>query len=176
MWTLAVSGVKPMPGKKAVTPAGEPGYTQPVRVTYGDKIAAKYKSGEHLEKKESGPGIDKRTDERLRRGEMEIDARLDLHGLDQDKARDALEKFIVGAHRAEKRCVLVITGTGKRGVRDGDEEEWFMPQKGVLKQKVPEWLAGEKLRHLIVKTHPAQRKHGGEGAMYVLIRRRREKG
>ncbi len=173
MWALAVSGVKPMPGKKADDVATGRNHTQPVRVTYGDKTATKDKSGERLEIKDPGRGIDKRTDERLRRGEMEIEARLDLHGLDQDRARDALEKFIMGAHAAGKRCVLVITGTGKRAGQDDNEEDWFMPQKGILKQKVPEWLAGEKLRPLIVQTHPAQRKHGGEGAMYVLLRRQR---
>ncbi len=169
-----MSDVKPLPGKKASATTGDRNNATFVRVTYGDKTTERADLPGHPGKA-PGQGIDKRTDERLRRGEMEIEGRLDLHGLDQDRARDALESFIVGAHTAGKRCVLVITGTGKRAGQDGKEDEWFMPQKGVLKQKVPEWLMSEKLRPLIVQTHLAQRKHGGEGALYVLLRRQREK-
>ncbi len=175
LWQQATSDVKPLPGKSVDASEEEQGggagkkYDKSsARVTYTnepDKAKAK-------KTKEPGVGIDKRTDERLRRGKMDIDARLDLHGLNQDEARVALTDFIIGAHESGKRCVLVITGKGK-GKSQGEEEEWFMPQKGVLKQQVPEWLAGDTLRPLIVQTHQAQRHHGGDGALYVLLRRHR---
>jgi DNA-nicking Smr family endonuclease len=78
-------------------------------------------------------GIDKRQAERFRRGQTPIDGKIDLHGRTQQEAHDALHTFIMRAHRAGKRCLLVITGKGmttKQGVA----------KAGVLKENVPRWL------------------------------------
>lgn len=107
-----------------------------------------------------GFGLDKRTDERLRRGQMKIEARLDLHGMTQDEAREALQEFILHACDQGRRCVLVITGKGRNA-------------PGVLRENVPRWLGEVSLRDLVLKTYPAQPKDGGDGALYVLLRRRR---
>lgn len=110
----------------------------------------------------SQPGLDKATAKRLRRGQVQIEGRIDLHGMVQDEARPALERFIESAWREGKREVLVITGKGTRA--DGSI--------GVLRQAVPRWLneAPNRLR-ITAFTHAAA-KDGGEGALYVRIKRR----
>lgn len=178
LWKQATSDVKPLPGKEEGVSGADKDATgkktgreydkSSVRVSYPSQAS----DPKTKKTKEPGVGIDKRTDEKLRRGKMEIDGRLDLHGFNQDEARIALINFITGAYESGKRCLLVITGKGN-GKQHDNEEEWFMSQKGVLKQKVPEWLAEDVLRPLIVQTHPAQRHHGGDGALYILLRRKR---
>lgn len=102
-------------------------------------------------------GVDKRTAERLRRGKMGLDGTLDLHGMTQAKAHTALTLFIDTAHHADKRCLLVITGKGQ----------------GILKRAVPHWLSDPFLRPKILSVMTARPDHGGDGALYVLLRRRR---
>ena len=91
-------------------------------------------------------------------GREAIGARLDLHGLDQDRAREALEGFIVQAQLQGCRAVLVITGQGRSG-------------GGVLRRRAPEWLAGPRLRGIVAGVSSADRRHGGEGALYVALKR-----
>ena len=109
-------------------------------------------------------GIDRRTDERLRRGELVIEGRIDLHGLTQSSAHDALCRYLDDSQRAGRRCILVITGKG--AVSQGG---------GVLRNAVPRWLAEPGLRQRIVAIHHAQPQHGGDGALYVLLKRKRAK-
>ncbi|MDP6565052.1 MAG: Smr/MutS family protein [Alphaproteobacteria bacterium] len=117
-------------------------------------------------------GLDRRSAERLRRGQMKIEARLDLHGHTQADAHRALHAFVDGSHRAGRRCLLVITGKG--GPRESEDAS-FMPdrQSGVLRRNLPRWLAEPAVRHMVLGLQPAQPKHGGEGAYYLLLRRRR---
>lgn len=105
--------------------------------------------------------IDRRNWERLRRGRIEIERTLDLHGQTQVEAHGALTRFLTMASAAGLRCVLVVTGKG--GV-DG---------KGVLRQMVPRWLGEADNRPKVLTWCPAQPRHGGDGALYVLLRRRR---
>lgn len=107
------------------------------------------------------PGLDKRSAERMKRGEMEIDGRLDLHGMTQDTAHAALIGFIARAYDGGRRCLLVITG---KGYREGT---------GVLRANVPRWLNQSPCRERILGFSTARPQHGGEGALYVLIKRRR---
>lgn len=88
-----------------------------------------------------------------------IDARLDLHGMDQDRARAVLDGFIHWAHGQHHRAVLVITGKGVLG-------------DGVLRQRTPEWLASPTLRPLVAGVSHADRRHGGDGALYVALKRK----
>lgn len=104
--------------------------------------------------------VDKNTGKRLAKGGMAIDGRLDLHGMIQTTAQARLTGFIRQAYDREWRCVLIITGKGAGG-------------QGVLKSEVPRWLNLAALRPLIVAVTPATPKDGGEGALYVLIRRKR---
>ncbi len=96
---------------------------------------------------------------RIARGRDEIAARLDLHGMDQDRARLALVSFLLRAQEDGARSVLVITGKGYSGT-------------GVLRRRAPEWLADPALRTVVAGLSPADDRHGGEGAYYVAIKRR----
>lgn len=106
-------------------------------------------------------GMDRRTADRFRRGRMDIQGRIDLHGMSQAEAHGALTGFIRASSVQGKRCVIVITGKGVRG-------------EGVLRRAVPHWLGDPALRPLIVSYTHAQPQHGGSGAYYVLLRRRRD--
>lgn len=119
-------------------------------------------------------GVDRRTAERLRRGQYPIDARLDLHGMTQAQAHQTLALFVRQCHAAGKRCLLVITGKGGR-VRESADGPFVNPEPpGILKRRVPEWLKQADLAPLVLATAAATPGHGGHGALYVLLRRRRE--
>lgn len=126
-----------------------------------------------------GGRLDKRLDERLRRGQMPIDLKLDLHGHTQDEARQALERTLMRAYHAGLRCVLVVTGKGSNSNKTYSEDDMpfrsrdFRLDKGILKKRVPEWLGHAPLRDIVLQTHPAKAQHGGSGALYVLLRRKR---
>ena len=107
-------------------------------------------------------GIDRANAERLKRGLHKIEARLDLHGMTQAEAHRALADFIWASRDAGRRCVLVITG---RGLGPNGP--------GVLKNAVPRWLEEPELRRHMLAIAPAQPQHGGPGATYLLLRRRR---
>jgi DNA-nicking Smr family endonuclease len=95
---------------------------------------------------------------RIAREREPIGGRLDLHGLDQDRARAALHAFIARAHEDGARAVLIITGKGVRG-------------DGVLRRRVPDWLAEAPSRARVAGYAMAERHHGGEGALYVALKR-----
>ncbi len=118
-------------------------------------------------------GVDKRTAQRLQRGRMPIEARLDLHGRQQTAAHRELTAFISASYAIGRRCVLIITGKGMPGADEADE---IMPdrRRGVLKRQVPLWLSEPGLGDKVLSVQPARRQHGGDGALYVLLRRRRE--
>lgn len=109
-----------------------------------------------------GAGLDRKSDRRLKRGEMEIEARLDLHGHTRDEAHEMLRGFIAREAENGRRCVLVITGKGR-----GDGP-------GVLRAAVPQWLGEAPMRDDVLRFYPAQPHDGGAGALYVLLRRRRD--
>ena len=106
---------------------------------------------------------------RMSRGKLKPEGRIDLHGMTLAEAHPALEDFILWSHAAGKRLVLVITGKGK--VKD---EGGPMPARhGVLRHQVPQWLALPPLASAVLEVRPAHIRHGGEGAYYVYLRRRR---
>ena len=109
--------------------------------------------------------LGRREKSRLSRGRREIDARLDLHGMTQTRAHRVLHGFLQRAHSEGLTFVLVITGKGKVG---GGEAE-----RGVLRRQVPQWLSLPEFRSLVVGFEEAHIGHGGEGALYVRIRRSR---
>lgn len=106
------------------------------------------------------PGIDKRQGERFRRGQMPIEGKIDLHGRTQAEAHDALQHFVERAFKAGKRQLLVITGKGMT-----------QSKSGILKTNVPRWLNEAPMRRLILAISQARPEHGGEGALYVLLKR-----
>lgn len=106
--------------------------------------------------------VDARTLDRLRRGRLRPEARLDLHGLTQEKAHRALDRFISQAQSSGVRSIIIITGKGR--VSEGG---------GVLRNQLPQWLNAPGIRPSILAFAPAQPRDGGAGALYVLLRKRR---
>ncbi len=108
----------------------------------------------------------------VRRGEkIRIEARIDLHGLSQEKAHAALARFLLACHARGVRLVLVITGKGAR--RSAQEAaHWADPVPGVLRRMVPEWLRAGDLAGIVAGVQAAGAAHGGDGALYVRLRRK----
>lgn len=116
--------------------------------------------------------IDRRSAQKLRRGKLAIEGRLDLHGMTQDEAYHALSGFVTSSVRRGHKYLLIITGKGSfRALRDG---RMFETPTGVLRDQLPKWLAAPGLRRHIQVIQPAARHHGGDGAFYVLLRRARK--
>jgi DNA-nicking Smr family endonuclease len=109
-------------------------------------------------------GIDRRQAERFRKGKLAIEGKIDLHGRTQQDAHDDLLAFLKRAHAAGKRNVLVVTGKGMT-----------TSKTGILRQAVPRWLNEPSFRALVLAFDYAEPQHGGEGALYVLLKRVREK-
>ena len=108
--------------------------------------------------------LGRRERSQLSRGRKEIEARLDLHGMTQTRAHRALAGFLQHAHSEGLTFVLVITGKGKMGAES---------ERGVLRRQVPQWLSLPEFRPLVVGFEEAHVGHGGEGALYVRVRRSR---
>ncbi|HJT43463.1 MAG TPA: Smr/MutS family protein [Rhizomicrobium sp.] len=118
----------------------------------------------------SGPGgINGATQDRLRCGLIEPDARIDLHGMTQARAHRTLFTWLAAAHSRGHRLVLVITGKGNP--KNDENAPWMLSPHGVLKQMVPRWLKEPELAGLIASSQAAHARHGGEGALYVYLRK-----
>ncbi len=113
-------------------------------------------------------GLDRRTEEKLRKGRRKPDARLDLHGMSAARAHAALKIFIADSQAMGRRCVLVITGKGS------DIEPGFGEvAPGILRRETPRWLSTPPLSQMIVNVSQAHDRHGGGGALYVYLKKRR---
>lgn len=168
IWRAVVQDVAPLPGKDVVAedeaetvPAPEPP-PRPVPPLFRPEPAPPPRPNRPLPDLRAGvtPGLDRRSAERMKKGEMVIDAALDLHGMTQDAAHGALLSFVARAYETGRRCLLVITGKGKQG-------------PGVLRAQVPRWLNQSPLRERILGFSQARPQHGGDGAFYVLVKRQR---
>jgi DNA-nicking Smr family endonuclease len=173
IWGMVAATVHPLPGKatpKLPSPSGE-GQAAPaagvgksrsssesaLRPTLPHPTSASPRPPSPL--REGNKPIEPRRKHRIAKAREEIGARLDLHGLDQDRARGVLERFLVRAWDEGFRAVLVITGKGVQG-------------DGILKRRTPEWLAAPHLAHMVAGISDAARHHGGEGALYVALKRK----
>ena len=161
VWTEAMRGVTPLPGRRAPAPP-------PLSASDPPPAAERPAVAEGLSAEAAPPpfapfaGIDRANAERLKRGRRPIEGRLDLHGRTQAEAHRELIDFVEASYRGGRRCVLVVTGRGLGP--DGP---------GVLKSAVPRWLAEAGLRRRILAVAAAQPRHGGAGALYLLLRRQR---
>lgn len=120
--------------------------------------------------------IERRKSRLLAKGHRPIEAVLDLHGMRQREAHLALCHFVAASHARGLKFVKIITG---KGVRPGDDHHRHRPfdaphegERGVLKRLVPEWLREPGVGTLVVGFSSAGRGHGGEGALYVELRRK----
>lgn len=118
-----------------------------------------------------GAALDRQTARRLERGHVAVEARLDLHGMRQKEAHVALRKFLKWAAAKDYHHVLVITG---KGAPTDDRRPFYEPdERGVLRAAVPHWLAASDLAHIVLSYAEAPRRLGGEGALYVRLRKPR---
>jgi DNA-nicking Smr family endonuclease len=106
-------------------------------------------------------GVSRETLEKLERGEFAVRSHVDLHGMALDDARQAVDEFLAERHRHGERCVLVITGKGHNSHR----------RHGVLRERIPEWLARGPSARRVLAFVTARQCDGGEGALYVLLRK-----
>jgi DNA-nicking Smr family endonuclease len=196
LWTRVAATVKPLgPRRRAANPAPAIGQvTKPPNVapetsaaprahtapkasadfdrargaSPGLKIGAGFKIGAGLKPAPCAAAppfsaaLDKRSEERLKRGQRPIDARLDLHGMTQAAAQAAVIGFVARALEHGQRCLLIITGKGGK-------------QGGILRAALPHWLQASAFAPAILRHVPAALHHGGEGAFYVLLKRRRDR-
>lgn len=113
--------------------------------------------------------MDTKTFGRLKRGKLAPEGRIDLHGMTLDQAHGVLNGFIMRSHAQGKRLVLVITGKGKQADDHGP-----IPQRaGILRHNVPHWLQLPPLAQMVLQVSEAHGRHGGGGAYYVYLRRKR---
>ena len=182
LWHSVTKDIKPLasatrkkrqirPGKAPTKPAGiksfDPGtdWKTDVANALPTPLPAREAAMAFLSAGES-PGVDRRTAARFKRGQMPLDGRLDLHGYNQDEARQALARFLARAEAEGWRCILIITGKGQR-TKPGEL------RRGVLRENVPLWLNEAPNRTRILTFSSAQPRDGGAGALYVLLKRRR---
>ena len=180
LWGLVTGDVEPLPDDKRKPPArkpkAKPKTAAPAPKQKAEKpkrpVAAAPKPAPRPQPAQPGktPGLDRRNAQRLRRGQMKIDARLDLHGMTQAEAHGSLNRFLADSAAAGRRCVLVITG---KGSRPRDDDLPIPARTGVLRDAVPRWLNMPALRPKILSFSYAQKKDGGDGALYILLRRMR---
>jgi DNA-nicking Smr family endonuclease len=170
LWRTITRSIAPLRGRKAEPDAEMLAAPQPTPARWAHE--AKRNAGPtspdfaalHPGYKPSAPAlapIDRRTKQKLARGTRTIDGRIDLHGLTQAEAHAALARFLRQAQSRGASVVLIITGKG------GGEG------RGVLKRQVPLWLEGAEFRSLVIGFDAAGIGHGGEGALYVRVRRGR---
>jgi len=158
LWQSVIRDVRPLdPAVQLPAPLSEPAPAPPAEITAPPPPPTK----DQVKR----PGtVDRPTLDRLKRGRVEVEARIDLHGMDQRAAFAALLGFVDMSVRTGRRAILVITGKG--AVSQGG---------GVLRRNAPQWLMSSPLASKILAIAPAHVRHGGEGAFYVLLRRTRSR-
>lgn len=113
--------------------------------------------------------MDRKAYERMKRGKLRPEGRIDLHGMTLDRAHPALNRFILSAQASGKRLVLVITGKGRQQADDG-----VMPTpRGILRNQLPHWLSTPPLAQAVMQVSESHISHGGGGAFYVYLRKGR---
>ena len=121
-----------------------------------------------------GNKLDKRRQTLLKKGKIEPEKILDLHGLNTKKAEKLVLDFLLRNYLNGVRLVLIITGKGKRS-READNSYYTEQDTGILKRSLITWVEKSNVRPTILDIVPAHAKHGGGGAFYVYLRKSREK-
>lgn len=120
------------------------------------------------------PGLDRNTAKALRNGERAPEATVDLHGMTLERAHGALNRFILAERKRGARCVLVITGKGGDYLsRAKHGYDMHGGGGGALRRDVPRWLREPPLTDSVVGVYQAHKRHGGDGAIYVYLRKAR---
>jgi DNA-nicking Smr family endonuclease len=159
LWNLVACTARPLkgkPGVEAEPPRAEEPPAKPAPQTSPLPAQQKPVQPQRLQVHH----LDRLTQRKISKGRLPLEARIDLHGLRQDEAHGLLLSFLRRAHASGIRYVLVITGKGRSLASDG-----------VLRRSVPSWFATAPFRDLVSGYEDAARNHGGEGALYVRLRR-----
>jgi DNA-nicking Smr family endonuclease len=155
LWSAVTADVKPFRARPVT-----PNPVSPPSARNADAALAP-RAGPSPQKRADPPmTLDETTRRKLKRGRLDVDVKLDLHGLRQHEAHAALHEFLRRAQAGGAKLAIVVTGKGF-GRTDG----------GVLRRLAPLWLQGPGLREIVVGFGEASRRHGGEGALYVRLRR-----
>lgn len=191
LWEHTAETLEPIKGKKqrhvADTAEFDPDAVPPftTKASAGKKSETHAQAG-HGSKKAASPVVpppapsvtppaladfDRKAARRLRQGQVEIEARIDLHGMRQHEAHIALRRFLHSSFGKGLRWVLVITGKGgPRRPREDEDFGYGTPERGILRRNVPIWLTEPELRTIVVSYTTAAISHGGEGAIYIQLR------
>ena len=171
LWRLAVKDIAPLRGNQT-RPAQPFRAKKPAAVSLSPRLPddpPRLTSGAPGQTaSESNHQLGRSWHRKLRRGTVPIDSRVDLHGFTREAALVPLHKAMLNAINRDQRCILVITGKGKR-VR-ADE---VVAEAGILRREVPRWLRQGSLAAQILAVEGAHPRDGGAGAYYVILRRRR---
>jgi DNA-nicking Smr family endonuclease len=166
LWAMVAATVHPHAGRPTTQapPPAEPAIPAPKGKGRVTDPAARLPLSElrpalRVPQRGEPEGIEPRRKHRIAKERDPIGARIDLHGMDQQRAKTALENFVLRAWDEGYRAVLVITGKGTLG-------------DGVLRRRAPEWLGGMALRGVVAGISEAHQRHGGEGALYVALKRK----
>jgi DNA-nicking Smr family endonuclease len=176
LWDGVTRAIAPLKRRKAAEPRGEPPSAdekprikpKPKSATKAPAVTAPAAPRAPRAAPPPLAPLGRRMKQKVARGAEPIDARIDLHGMTQSEAHHALARFLISVQRNGARMVLVITGKGARNDRE------VFAERGVLKRQVPLWLESADLRPLVVGFETASHGHGGEGALYVRLRRVRD--
>ena len=175
LWARVARSAKPI-AKGRIAPTVEPPKSRtkppekeaaPARIKSAPKPAAKPAPTARSE------ALNRQTARQLERGKLPVEARIDLHGMRQREAHAALRRFLKSAQGKSYKHVLVITGKG--AAADTARPFYELDERGVLRQAVPHWLAAPDLAPVVLSYSEAPRRLGGEGALYVRLRRPRTK-
>ena len=182
LWEHVTSSITPLKGKRKAAHAAAPAAAAPPATAAGKKttapktkpvpVATPQRSTREVASRlavgfgrasRTTAGFDRATETKLRKGQLDIEGRIDLHGMTQDEAYRALTRFITRAHAQHKRTVLVITGKGR-----------LSQGGGVLRRLLPLWVAQADLKTCVLACTPAATKDGGDGAFYLRLRKHKD--
>lgn len=181
LWAAVIREVKPLKGRTRKSeraphaPSMPPPAEKPATQAPPQPVARVRPPAKRPAQPPPLTGLDRRTQRRLMRGDVEIEARLDLHGETQATARTRLLAFLQAERRRGSRTVLVITGKGDApfaGHTLHGARHYHAPERtGRLRRLATEWLNEAEFRAHVSAFQPAHPKHGGGGAFYVRLRR-----
>ena len=137
-----------------------------------DKVAIKLAPSKVPIKKDEPlkfTGIHRRLEQKMSRGQIDIDSTLDLHGMTQEEAKHAIINFIKVANKNNLKIILIITGKGISNENTNSRNK-NRYERGVLNKNLPAWLQMSEIRGYVNGYRYANQKHGGEGAYYILLK------
>ncbi|TNE41633.1 MAG: DNA mismatch repair protein MutS [Alphaproteobacteria bacterium] len=185
LWRLAMRGTSPLAHTQSrlSTRADQEPLKKPSHPENTKGVAPGSKTRQTAPPKSIAPkpppdlaNLDRRSAQRVRRGKIEVEGRIDLHGMSQAEAHDALIRYLLSASAHGSRVVLVITGKGRKGRaghfwEEGPRDFFDGRGEGILKAQVPLWLRQSPLRERIFSVQEAHPRHGGSGALYVFLKK-----